>query len=59
MEKQVQDAPSARSDESKAPAAWAEDWSSPEKLPRMSAAIPLFWMAVLFTLCVAWGYLYA
>ena len=40
-------------------APWAEDWSTPEKLPRMSAAIPLIYMAIPFIGCVLWGLWFA
>ena len=38
-------------------ASWAETWEHPEALPRMSAAWPLVWFAVLLLGCVLWGLL--
>lgn len=56
MEKRENAAPSARSEKSAAPATWGEDWSKPPQ--KMSAAVPLIWMAVAFVGCVVWGYFF-
>ena len=43
----------------KSVAPWAEDWSDPRKMRRMSATIPLLWMLIPFLACVLWGYFFA
>jgi len=36
--------------------AWPEDWSSPSKLPQMSAIWPLLWLTIPFVLLVLYGF---
>lgn len=57
MENRERPAPAAQPEKSTTPAAWAEDWSRPPQ--RMSAAVPLVFMALLLGGCVAWGFFFA
>ncbi|HSN82814.1 MAG TPA: hypothetical protein VLS88_09575 [Polyangiales bacterium] len=35
--------------------AWAEDWSTPDKQPQMSAIWPLLWLTIPLVLLVLYG----